>query len=145
MTTLDPPEITVESPIVYSGEGQEAMLVCIVHGEAQPEVRENLFKTERIKIQLYQFCSLKVIWFKETMQLDTTERHIMENRGSRHTLIIRKVHPQDFGNYSCNAENQLGKSKKYLMLSGKPNTAIFRSAPISQYKDRSVDITLSYK
>jgi hypothetical protein len=34
----DPPEITVESPVVYSGEGQEAMLVCIVHGEAQPEV-----------------------------------------------------------------------------------------------------------
>lgn len=35
------------------------------------------------------------------MQIDTTERHIMENRGTRHTLIIRKVHPQDFGNYSC--------------------------------------------
>lgn len=82
------------------------------------------------------FYPLQVIWFRDTMQLDTTERHIMENRGSRHTLIIRKVHPQDFGNYSCNAENQLGKSKKYLQLSGKPNTAIFRSAPISQYKDR---------
>lgn len=39
---IDPPEITVESPIVYSGEGQEAMLVCIVHGEAQPEVRSSL-------------------------------------------------------------------------------------------------------
>lgn len=76
------------------------------------------------------------------MQLDTTERHIMENRGSRHTLIIRKVHPQDFGNYSCNAENQLGKSKKYLMLSGKPNTAIFRSAPVSQYKDRFVEVSV---
>lgn len=37
-SSLDPPEITVESPVVYSGEGQEAMLVCIVHGEAQPEV-----------------------------------------------------------------------------------------------------------
>lgn len=34
----DPPEISVETPVVYSGEGQEAMLVCIVHGEAQPEV-----------------------------------------------------------------------------------------------------------
>lgn len=34
----DPPEISVETPIVYSGEGQEAMLVCIVHGEAQPDV-----------------------------------------------------------------------------------------------------------
>lgn len=34
------------------------------------------------------------------MQLDTTERHIMGKKGSRHTLMIRKVHPQDFGNYS---------------------------------------------
>uniref|UniRef100_A0A1A9WIF9 Ig-like domain-containing protein n=1 Tax=Glossina brevipalpis TaxID=37001 RepID=A0A1A9WIF9_9MUSC len=33
----DPPEITVERPIVFSGEGHEAMLVCIVHGETQPE------------------------------------------------------------------------------------------------------------
>lgn len=24
--------------MVYSGEGQEAVLVCIVHGESQPEV-----------------------------------------------------------------------------------------------------------
>ncbi|XP_037807384.1 neural cell adhesion molecule 2, partial [Lucilia sericata] len=111
---LYPPEITVERPVVFSGEGHEAMLVCIVHGETQPEV----------------------IWFKDTMQLDTTERHIMENRGSRHTLIIRKVHPQDFGNYSCVAENQLGKSRKTLQLSGKPNVAVFNSPPISQYKDR---------
>ncbi|XP_055678970.1 limbic system-associated membrane protein-like isoform X1 [Lutzomyia longipalpis] len=111
---LYPPEISVETPVVYSGEGEEAMLVCIVHGEAQPEVT----------------------WFKETMQLDTTERHIMENRGSRHTLIIRKVHLQDFGNYSCVAENPLGKARQTLALSGKPNTAVFRSAPISQYKDR---------
>lgn len=78
----------------------------------------------------------QVIWFKETMQLDTTERHIMENRGSRHTLIIRKVHQQDFGNYSCVAENPLGKARKTVQLTGKPNTAIFRSPPVSQYKDR---------
>jgi hypothetical protein len=36
----DPPEINVESPVVYSGEGQEAMLVCIVHGEAAPDVSQ---------------------------------------------------------------------------------------------------------
>ncbi|XP_002042971.2 leucine-rich repeats and immunoglobulin-like domains protein 1 isoform X1 [Drosophila sechellia] len=108
------PEISVERSVVFSGEGHEATLVCIVHGETQPEV----------------------IWFKDTMQLDTTERHIMETRGSRHTLIIRKVHPQDFGNYSCVAENQLGKARKTLQLSGKPNVAVFNSPPISQYKDR---------
>ncbi|XP_031632888.1 limbic system-associated membrane protein isoform X2 [Contarinia nasturtii] len=111
---LYPPEITVETPVVFSGEDQEALLVCIVHGEAQPDV----------------------IWFKETMQLDTTERHIMGKKGSRHTLMIRKVHPQDFGNYSCVAENPLGKTRKTLQLTGKPNTAQFRSLPTSQFKDR---------
>lgn len=34
----DPPEISVERPVVHSGEGYEAQLVCIVHGESQPEV-----------------------------------------------------------------------------------------------------------
>lgn len=36
--SVDPPEITVETPVVFSGEDQEALLVCIVHGEAQPDV-----------------------------------------------------------------------------------------------------------
>lgn len=34
----DPPEISVERPVVHSAEGYEAQLVCIVHGESQPEV-----------------------------------------------------------------------------------------------------------
>uniref|UniRef100_A0A1I8JVM3 Uncharacterized protein n=1 Tax=Anopheles quadriannulatus TaxID=34691 RepID=A0A1I8JVM3_ANOQN len=111
---LYPPEISVENPTVYSGEGQEAMLVCIVHGESQPEV----------------------LWHKDTMQIDQTERHVIENRGARHTLIIRKVHPQDFGNYSCIADNQLGKTRKTVTLTGKPKTAVFRSVPNSQWKDK---------
>ncbi|XP_055549144.1 hemicentin-1-like isoform X2 [Wyeomyia smithii] len=111
---LYPPEISVENPTVYSGEGQEAMLVCIVHGESQPEV----------------------LWHKDTMQIDQTERHVIESRGARHTLIIRKVHPQDFGNYSCIADNQLGKTRKTVTLTGKPKAAVFRSMPNSQWKDR---------
>lgn len=38
----DPPEISVERPVVHSGEGAEAQLVCIVHGESQPEVSTDL-------------------------------------------------------------------------------------------------------
>lgn len=53
------------------------------------------------------------------MQLDTTERRIMESRGSRHTLVIRKVHRSDFGNYTCVADNQLGKTRKSVQLTGK--------------------------
>ena len=78
----------------------------------------------------------QVLWHKDTMQIDQTERHVIENRGARHTLIIRKVHPQDFGNYSCIADNQLGKSRKTITLSGKPKAAQFRSMPNSQWKDK---------
>lgn len=34
----DPPEIEVERSWVHSGEGYQAQLVCIVHGEPPPEV-----------------------------------------------------------------------------------------------------------
>lgn len=40
-------------------------------------------------------------------------------RGSRHTLIVRKVQASDFGNYSCVADNVVGKSRAYVELSGK--------------------------
>ncbi|XP_050316135.1 limbic system-associated membrane protein-like isoform X2 [Anthonomus grandis grandis] len=109
---LYPPEITVERPVVYSGEGMEAQLVCIVHGESQPEV----------------------LWYRDTMQLDTTERRIMESRGSRHTLVIRKVNRQDFGNYTCVADNQLGKTRKSIQLTGKPHPVKFNSPTTSRWK-----------
>ena len=35
---VDPPEIDVERNWIHSGEGFEAQLVCIVHGEPLPEV-----------------------------------------------------------------------------------------------------------
>lgn len=60
----------------------------------------------------------QVLWYRDTMQLDTTERRIMESRGSRHTLFIRKVHRSDFGNYTCVADNQLGKTRKSVQLTG---------------------------
>ncbi|XP_048521887.1 limbic system-associated membrane protein isoform X2 [Dendroctonus ponderosae] len=110
---LYPPEITVERPLVYSGEGMEAQLVCIVHGENQPEV----------------------LWYRNTMQLDTTEQRIMESRGSRHTLVIRKVTSDDLGNYTCVADNQLGKTRKRIELTAKPHPVKFVSPLVSQWKE----------
>jgi Immunoglobulin I-set domain len=78
----------------------------------------------------------KVSWFHDTMQIDQTERHVMESRGARHTLLIRRITSQDLGNYSCTADNQLGKTRKTITLTGRPKSAVFRSAPISQWKDK---------
>ncbi|XP_046675364.1 limbic system-associated membrane protein-like isoform X2 [Homalodisca vitripennis] len=115
---LYPPEIEVERGWVHSGEGYEAQLVCIVHAEPPAEV----------------------LWFRDTLRLDSTERRIMEVRGSRHTLLIRKVQSSDFGNYTCQADNQIGKAKQSLELSGKPNPATFRSHPMGRFRD-SYNIT----
>ena len=43
----------------------------------------------------------------------------MESRGSRHTLVIRRVEREDFANYSCYASNKLGRGKAYVTLRGK--------------------------
>ncbi|ENN83441.1 hypothetical protein YQE_00200, partial [Dendroctonus ponderosae] len=69
------------------------------------------------------------------MQLDTTEQRIMESRGSRHTLVIRKVTSDDLGNYTCVADNQLGKTRKRIELTAKPHPVKFVSPLVSQWKE----------
>ncbi|XP_067007023.1 lachesin [Anabrus simplex] len=113
LDVLYPPEIEVERSWVHSGEGYEAQLVCIVHGEPAPEV----------------------MWYQDNLLLDPTDRRTMETRGNKHTLTIRNVQGSDFGNYSCVADNSLGRAKKYMELSGRPSPAEFCSAPFSRAWD----------
>ena len=53
------------------------------------------------------------------MLLDPNEFRLMEQFGIRHTLVLRRVSEDDFGNYSCSAENHLGKSRAFIEVSGK--------------------------
>ena len=62
---------------------------------------------------------LQVKWYRDTMLLDPNEFRLMEQFGIRKTLVLRKVRQQDFGNYSCSAENHLGKSRAFIEVSGK--------------------------
>ena len=62
---------------------------------------------------------LQVKWYRDTMLLDPNEFRLMEQFGIRHTLVLRKVAEEDFGNYSCSAENHLGKSRAFIEVSGK--------------------------
>jgi len=61
----------------------------------------------------------QVLWYRDTLQLDMTEWRITDVRGNRYTLRLRKVQKTDFGNYSCVADNGLGKSKRSIEVTGK--------------------------
>ena len=94
---LDAPEIEVDKSWVHGGVGEEAVISCIVYGDPEPNVR----------------------WYRETMVLARNENRLVEQFGIRHRLVIASVSQTDFGNYSCLAENDLGKSRGFIQLSGK--------------------------
>uniref|UniRef100_A0A182WDE7 I-set domain-containing protein n=1 Tax=Anopheles minimus TaxID=112268 RepID=A0A182WDE7_9DIPT len=60
----------------------------------------------------------------------------MYSRGDKYTLNIRNFQQSDFGNYSCVADNALGRTKKYIEVSGRPGPAAFLSPAYSNYLDR---------
>ncbi|KAF0752205.1 brother of CDO-like, partial [Aphis craccivora] len=76
-----------------------------------------------------------VLWYRDTLQLDMTEWRITDVRGNRYTLRLRKVQNTDFGNYSCVADNGLGKSKRSIEVTGRPDVAIITSSKTSRSKD----------
>ena len=62
--------------------------------------------------------SFQVKWYKDTMLLDPTNTRHMEVYGNRHVLTLKKVKETDFGNYSCMADNSLGRDRGSIEVSG---------------------------
>ncbi|XP_023342737.1 limbic system-associated membrane protein [Eurytemora carolleeae] len=114
LQVLYPPEIEMDSTWIKTKDGIEAEVSCIVHGEPIPEVK----------------------WFKETMILEPTNNRHMESYGNRRVLVLRNVNEFDFGNYSCQADNSLGRLSKSIEVSGRPHVAKVLSAPLSYSKDQ---------
>ena len=52
------------------------------------------------------------------MLLDPTNTRHMEVYGNRHVLTLKKVKETDFGNYSCMADNSLGRDRGSSEVSG---------------------------
>ena len=89
--------MTAEQSTVHAGIGYQVELVCLVYSEPVADV----------------------IWYKDTMLLDHNERRYMQQKGNRFTLLIRQVQKEDFGNYSCAANNMLGRSRAFIRVRGK--------------------------
>ncbi|KAG7173917.1 amalgam-like 2 [Homarus americanus] len=102
-----PPEVITEQAILHTGEGDEAKLMCIVHGRPTPAVS----------------------WSRNGDPL-MTDNHIIEHDSlHRHTLTISKVKEEDFGDYTCTAENARGQKANTLRLTGLPKTPKMTSSP----------------
>jgi Immunoglobulin I-set domain len=80
---------------------------------------------------------IQVSWLRDTMPIDQHNgQYEMKVAATKYTLKIMRVRAQDFGNYSCIAENQLGKNKKIVTLTGLPRAPQFRSNAQSQWRDK---------
>ncbi|XP_031767761.1 lachesin-like isoform X1 [Galleria mellonella] len=110
LQVLYPPEITVERSWVHTGEGFRAELLCTVHADPPAEVG----------------------WYQNSFPLSASERITMSARGNNHTLLIANVQPEDFGNYSCVADNSLGRARQHVEVSGRPGPAVFTSPPLAR-------------
>ncbi|XP_012135157.1 neurotrimin [Megachile rotundata] len=97
------PEIETKGKWVHTGLGVESKLACIVH--AHPHA--------------------KVTWLKD-------QKEVMQKKGSiemtknknSHVLNIFHTEKEDLGDYTCVAENALGRSQKTISLTGLPSRAI---------------------
>ncbi|XP_028168507.1 lachesin-like [Ostrinia nubilalis] len=110
LQVLYPPEITVERSWVHTGEGFRAELLCTVLADPPAEVS----------------------WYQNSFPLSASERVTMSARGNNHTLHIANVQPEDFGNYSCVADNSLGRARQHVEVSGRPGPARFTSPPLAR-------------
>ncbi|KAG6463455.1 igLON family member 5 [Manduca sexta] len=110
LQVLYPPEITVERSWVHTGEGFRAELLCTVLADPPAEVS----------------------WYQNSFPLSASERVTMSARGNNHTLLIANVQPEDFGNYSCVADNSLGRARQHVEVSGRPGPARFTSPPLAR-------------
>ena len=76
--------------------GYQAMLVCDVHGRPKPTV----------------------IWYRHNAPV-SSEKHVMTHDGKhRHTLSIHDVTEDDFGEYTCAAQNKYGTKRSAIYLTG---------------------------
>uniref|UniRef100_A0A1B6DCG8 Ig-like domain-containing protein n=1 Tax=Clastoptera arizonana TaxID=38151 RepID=A0A1B6DCG8_9HEMI len=112
LNVLYAPEIEESPTWVHTAEGVTVQMRCVIKGEPQPGVT----------------------WYRDgTLLAASRKRYKMASEGNMHKLTISNVQVNDFGNFSCVAENSLGNVRRYWLLSGCPGRAVFRSSPYSSF------------
>jgi len=108
-----PPEIEIERSWIHTGLHQEALLTCFVHAEPPANV----------------------LWYRDERVIVPSDTRILGSSNNKYTLILRNIQESDFGLYSCNADNKLGRSSQNIELSGRPSRSVFKSEPMGMSVD----------
>ncbi len=61
---------------------------------------------------------LQVTWYLESHRILPDSRHLMEEHGTLAVLRLRDLSVRELGNYSCQAENNQGRARDHIELSG---------------------------
>ncbi|KAG1665890.1 Neural cell adhesion molecule 1 [Nymphon striatum] len=109
------PKVEVESEWVHSGEGVTTEITCTVHA-SKPLKR--------------------IAWIRKSGK-EVKDAEVMIGNGSTHKLKlkIRKMTKNDFGDYTCFAENELGEDSKTTRISGLPDKVQIKSETEGQELD----------
>ncbi len=62
---------------------------------------------------------LQISWYRRQKKLHETDRVLFQRKPGRLVMVVSGVGAQDFGNYSCKAENALGRARAYTALAGR--------------------------
>lgn len=107
ITVSYPPEIITEKTTVRTGEGDKVELVCIVHARPAPQV----------------------VWRKDKQPIELPGHVEEQDKGHRHSLQINDVTENDFGEYECEAKNDMGSTSASIHLTGFPKPPHVTSNP----------------
>jgi len=113
LVVLDHPQVSLALDWVRYNKQVSAQLSCHVQAEPLATVR----------------------WYKDTMLLLQTDRRRMEVFSNKHVLHLSRMEQEDFGNYSCNAENSVGVRSQTVEVCGHPQPARIISKEVSMYRN----------
>ncbi|XP_063848053.1 protein amalgam-like isoform X2 [Scylla paramamosain] len=102
-----PPEVTTKQALHHLAEGDKAHLECQVVGHPTPTVT----------------------WSRDGRPLSPDPRVVPYHGTLHHSLTISPIQEEDFGDYTCSAENSLGQGERTLRLSGLPKKPRMTSSP----------------
>jgi len=99
---------------IHTGLGAEETLTCVVHSSPRAEV----------------------IWTRDGVALDSGSQGVdIRQEGNRHILSVSLDTREMFGEYRCQASNELGSAHTSAVVTGLAAPPVFSSADISLYPD----------